>query len=176
MIELIILFIIAGILVKTADDLADETGEFALGIVIGAVYGLIFAFLMTESMVAATVLSGLILGNVLAKKFDSTPHMVALATIIIAVMFYGNFSTVPWAMGVFLAAAFADEKLHDAITKGKRAATNKFAAFIGENRLLAEFAGIMVAVALWEPLYFAAVLFTDLGYHMAAFASKKARE
>ena len=169
--QLVILFF-AAFFVKLADEFSDfpEKEDYS-GIVFGIIYGLLLGFVMANNSVLATIGLGIILGAFITKKFDSIAHLVGVVTIILTLMWFGNFEPVIFITGIFLLSGFADEKVNDFFDSKKRK-VNKIIELIGEYRLITQLVGIIIAVILVEPLYWFGILVFDIGYHSTGKLAK----
>lgn len=169
--QLVLLFF-AAIFVKLTDEFSDfpEKEDYS-GIVFGIIYGLLLGVVMANNSILATIGFGIILGALITNKFDSIAHLVGVVTIILTLMWFGNFEPVIFITGIFLLAGFADEKVNDFFDSTKKK-TNKIIELIGKYRLVTQMVGLIIAVILIEPLYWLGILVFDIGYHSTGKLAK----
>lgn len=87
---LLILGFLAGSLIKLADDIADRNICHRLfAIPFGFSYGFLMGYLMLIDADASLLFGGIVLGNLITGKINSTGHYFGLAAILTVVFLYG---------------------------------------------------------------------------------------
>ena len=168
---LLVMVFFAGFFVKLTDEFSDsQKKEDYSGIIFGIIYGLLLGFVMATNNVLATIGLGIILGAFITKKFDSISHLGAVITIVLTLMWFGNFEPLIFVTGIFLLSGFTDEKINDFFDSKNKA--NKIIELIGEYRLITQLVAIIVSIVLVEPLYFLTMLSFDIGYHSTGKLTK----
>lgn len=171
LLQLVILFF-AAFFVKLADEFSDfPDKEDYSGIVFGIIYGLLLGLAMAANPVFATIGLGMILGMFITKKFDSIAHLIGVTTIILTLMWFGNFEPVIFITAIYLISGFVDEKLNDFFDSAKNKTKNLF-KLVAKYRLTTQLVGIIIAVILAEPLYWFGILVFDIGYHSTGKLTK----
>jgi len=90
LLTLIILGFLAGSLIKLADDIADRNFYRSFfAIPFGLSYGFLMGYLMISDTGAALLFGGIVLGNLITGKINSTGHYFGLASILAVVFLYG---------------------------------------------------------------------------------------
>ncbi len=90
LLTLLILSLLAGSLIKLADDIADKKlfhNLFAMPL--GLAYGLIMGYLMLIDADASLLLGGIVLGCLLTGKINNMGHYFGLGAILIVLFLYG---------------------------------------------------------------------------------------
>ncbi len=90
LLTLLILSLLAGSLIKLADDIADKKLFHNLfAIPLGIVYGLIMGYLMLIDADASLLFGGIVLGCLLTGKINNMGHYFGLGAILIVLFLYG---------------------------------------------------------------------------------------
>lgn len=139
LLQLLLMASLSGSLIKLTDDIEDKNlikGLYAIPF--GLAYGLSMGYLMLMDTGAALLLGGIILGNLVTGKIDSTGHYFGLGAILAVLFLYG----VKLSPLVLAVAAFAAlDELRDIIHAPQSL------DFIFEYRLMLKL-GILVLVVL----------------------------
>lgn len=113
LLTLLILSLLAGSLIKLADDIADKKLFHNLfAIPLGIVYGLIMGYLMLIDADASLLFGGIVLGCLLTGKINNMGHYFGLGAILI-VLFLDGIKLTPLVLPI--AALAALDELKDVI-------------------------------------------------------------
>ncbi len=97
-----------GLFYRFTDELS-ENGK--LGLVVGAMNGLLAGYMISTSYPLALMLSGLILGLLLANRFNTSAHRLGLGIAFLAVLYLGNPIVPPLPVIALALAAVGDQSL-----------------------------------------------------------------
>ncbi|MFQ5815446.1 MAG: hypothetical protein ACE5G7_03000 [Candidatus Hydrothermarchaeaceae archaeon] len=97
-----------GLLYRFTDELA-EGGS--IGLLMGALCGLLTGYLISANYPAALMLGGVLVGLLLADRFNTTVHRIGLGTAILAVLYLGTPIVPPVPTIILALASFGDQQL-----------------------------------------------------------------
>ncbi len=90
LLALLVISLVSGSLIKLADDIEDKNiSRRQYAIPAGLAYGLSMGYLMVSDTIAALLFSGIVLGNLITGKINSTGHYFGLCAILAVVFVYG---------------------------------------------------------------------------------------
>ncbi|MDP2846423.1 MAG: hypothetical protein Q8N79_10200, partial [Candidatus Methanoperedens sp.] len=91
LLTLFTLGLIAGSLIKLADDITDKNLPLnrAFAVPFGLAYGLVMGYLMINDADAAILFGGIVIGCLVTGKINSTGHYFGLAALLIVLFLYG---------------------------------------------------------------------------------------
>jgi len=161
-----------GALTKATDDIVDKKAwksRRLLGLATGASYGLVAGFLAASSAEFATLIIALTIGMLLAGKIDARPHQVAIAALLATAIALGLPPINTGIVAFFIALGYIDEKLNDAVDRGK--IRNRAARWVAEKRPSLEIGAMAASVLAGNPAYFLAVFLFDLAYNIVGRAN-----
>ncbi len=139
LLALLAISLLSGSLIKLTDDIEDKNLTRSLyAIPAGLAYGLSIGLLMLIDTNAALLFGGIVLGNLITGKIDSTGHYFGLGAILAVVFLYG-IKLSPLVLPIAVLAAL--DEIGDFIQ------TPKFLDFIFEYRLILKL-GILILVIL----------------------------
>jgi hypothetical protein len=168
-----LLCILCGALVKLADEFADSRRFRKYGIsgyAVGILYGIAGGILFSQSPAIATAVLAVMIAVILAGKEDHPIHYAAMLAFIATALYFGMQQPYAIPLAVFVAAAFADERMSDKASLGK--IRNSFLQEFFSARMILDVAAIAVSIALSEPAYAFAIIGFDAGYQAVAYAAK----
>jgi hypothetical protein len=139
LLALLAISFLSGSLIKLTDDIEDKNlASRIYAIPAGLAYGLLMGYLMISDTSAALLFGGIVIGNLITGKINSTGHYFGLGAILAMVFLYGIKLSYP----VLPIAAFAAfDEMGDLIH------TPKSLNFIFEYRLILKL-GILALVIL----------------------------
>jgi hypothetical protein len=162
MLELLLLALCAGIIVKAVDWMDDDQksrhpAKYPLAMLYGSMIGYLIGVAPFSALFLAAVA-----GQVFAKKFDTTAHRIGLAFTMLIILSTGMPQLDAWVFLFFLVAAFLDE-----------------IDYVGNLRWMTEWRPFLkIAAFLFVFMgrfdYFLAIIAFDLGYE--AFRVLSARK
>ncbi|MFZ3059256.1 MAG: hypothetical protein WA102_05890 [Candidatus Methanoperedens sp.] len=139
LLTLLVISLLSGSLIKLTDDIEDKNlSRKIYAIPAGLAYGLLIGYLMISDTGAALLFGGIIIGNLITGKINSTGHYFGLGAILAVVFLYGTKLS---PLVLLLAALAALDELGDLIR------TPKYMELIFEYRLILKL-GILVLVIL----------------------------
>ncbi len=139
LLTLLVISLFSGSLIKLTDDIEDKNlCRKIYAIPSGLAYGLMIGYLMISDTGAALLFGGIVLGNLLTGKINSTGHYSGLGAIL-AVFFLLGIKLSPLVLLIAALASF--DEIGDLIH------TPKFTDFIFKYRLILKL-GILVLVIL----------------------------
>lgn len=156
------IFFLAGILTKMADDIADKKIlHEAYAFLLSVVAGMAFAYLFSLSTTFSTLILAVICSLLFAGKLDHLTHQVTLGSFLVGIFVFGlspiNFIAFP----VLFLASFFDEYFHERIK-------NRFF----RHRMLLELTCLALSIAIMDPAYFVSIFGFDVGYVSAGFLNQ----
>jgi hypothetical protein len=161
MITIISIAFVTGIFVKVADQT-----KGCLDMVFGLFYGFLIGAMISQYPVIAPLWLGVVIGNIMAAKFDKPGHILSLPVIVVTVLFLGYGEMDAWLAILFIAMAFLEEKLHDLSEKKKKLKIFRY-------RPLVEVTALAVSIFSGNYELIIAIASLDLGYLIADYATKK---
>lgn len=139
LLTLLVISLLSGSLIKLTDDIEDKNlSRKKYAIPAGLAYGLLMGYLMISDTGAALLFGGIVLGNLIMGKINSTGHYFGLSAILAVVFLYG-IKLSPLVLPIAMLAAL-DEM-------GDLLRMPKFMELIFEYRLILKL-GIIVLVIL----------------------------
>jgi len=164
------LMLACGALSKFSDDLSDKNFNARRVLHYGSAvaYGLIAGWLVSAGQEFSTVVLAMAIGVLLGGKIDSRQHQAGIAALFASIAFFGIALPSIGLLAFFAAFAFLDEAdwIAERAEKWKGfGMLGKHIAMVLEKRPFLEAAGLAVSIALWNPVYFLAILSFDIAYH-----------
>ncbi len=139
LLTLLVTSLLSGSLIKLTDDIGDKNLTRNLySIPAGLAYGLLMGYLMISDTGAALLFGGIVLGNLITGKINSTGHYSGLGAII-ALVFLNGIKLSPLVLLIAALAAF--DEVGDLIQ------TPNFVDFIFKYRLILKL-GVLAFVLL----------------------------
>lgn len=168
---LISAYFVAGLTLKTGDDLLDELDKPRLAWFPLVLSGILFGMIMTQSEWDLVVMTAIVVGVAASGKVDRRQFAGGLAMIVIVLLLRGLPAVTSWlewtALLIMLfMAAVLDEKGNDWADAEVSPRATKFFAY----RLTLK-ASVLLLCIPWPPLLPSAIAlwFFDLGYELARY-------
>jgi hypothetical protein len=164
MLELLLLALCAGVIVKAVDWMDDDRpGKHPAKYPLAALYGILIGYLISLSPFSVLFLAA-VAAQVFATKVDTTAHRVGLAAAMLTILALGLPTIDIPVFIIFLVAAFLDE-----------------IDYVGTLRPLTEWRPFLKLAALAFALigryeYFLAIIAFDLGYEIFRFVATKQKK
>ncbi|MEM5871980.1 MAG: hypothetical protein QW051_03850 [Candidatus Aenigmatarchaeota archaeon] len=161
---------ITGFLTKSGDIIGDKKKDGKrqkfFSYVLGFLYGIFIAYIIYLLPILSPLAFGVIIAILITKKIDNSTHVIALASFILFLIYFGfpqtNFSLIL----IFLMAALIDEIGNDLVDKGKLKFKNMktFLNIFFSYRCTLEITSFFISMFLNEWAFFFSLLSFDLGY------------
>jgi hypothetical protein len=166
-----LLIFLTGLLTKFTDNLIDEKNTLNPNIkyITGLIYGFLVGFLLSLDPALATVIAAVIIGNLFFGRIDHKAHQLALAVIIIMIVFFGVSQINLTFLVLLTVFAWNDEFLNERSDRNP----SRPLQWISQKRITLELAALGISIYALNPVYFLSILLFDLSYILVDKAMKR---
>ncbi len=162
-----VLVIVSGFLTKLTDNLVDERflSNPNLKYATGLAYGIVTGYLISLDTALATLVSSIVIGNLLFGRIDHRAHQLALAGMFFMILLFGLKDISIPILAAFALFAWLDEFLNEKSDRGELNIPTPFNRIV-HHRIMLEIAALTISLYTQNPIYFFSLLLFDLSYQV----------